>query len=805
MRPFLEEGRQALRSLLRQPAYAATCVALLAIGIASTTAILAVGDALLSRPLPVREGDRLVVPYGSLGDDKRLDASTIDAEAWGEAAAFEGFAVAHPGAVTLEVDGEPDRISAARIEADYFQVLGVVPLVGRAFDASEARADARLVVLGHGLWQRRFGSDVGVIGEVLRIDGDAYAWEVIGVMPPGFDLPVEAEMWRPLDIAATPAQRRPYNVLQPVARLAPGSTLNDARVELASIARGLEQEHPETNLGWGVRAISLRRHVTGDPGGMVERAVVMTLCGAVFLLLIACANVVQLQMLRASERGTELGTRLALGGSQASLARMLAFEAMTLTAAAALLSAPLSFALAEGLVRLRPVSTTAFSSSLSSASYDSRVILGAALIVIVAGLVAGAYPALRAGRTDVSVLLAGGTRTSLGRRGRGFLEFAVLAQVAVTVTLLAATATLGESYALLRGLDLGYRAPGLTYYELPLSPIDYEDHERRVAFTDALVETVREIDGVESVAVTTNAPLMALNWIASYGCEGRELAPGELLLTADRLVGPGYIETLGLPLVAGRTLTDRDLATSEPVAVINESLAEECWQGQEAVGKRVLRLKRAGPLPMTVVGVVADAREIRVGFRNAHAAWYLPYRQHQIFRDLNLVVRGDPSPAELRARVRSLDPHQPVSAPHRLTDSIDEITGSDRMAAVVMGYFAVLGLILVGAGVHGSMHRFVAQRRRAIGTRMALGARPSRIARMVVGRALALSAVGAALGVLGAAALQRLSASFVFGALVDGPTRLAVTAGVVLLLAVAACAAPAYRASRGDPASLLRE
>lgn len=797
------EWLDALRSLRRAPGHAVTCVALLAIGLASTTAILAVGDGLLRRPLPVRSDEDLIVPYGSRGDDKRLSASAIEAEAWRQAKSFEVFAVALPGAVTLERDGQPQRVNAAQIEAGYLALLGVEPVVGRIFEEDEAKGSARLAVLGFGLWQRDFGGDPGVVGESLEIEGDQ--WEVIGVLPRGFDLPFGAEIWRPLALDALPEARRANRVLEPVARLAPGRAIEVARTELAGIARRLEQQRPDTNAGWGVRAITLRRHLMDDPHGTVERSVGLTFWGACFLLLIACANVAQLQIVRTAGRNVELGTRLAVGGSRASLARLVAFEILSLTAVATALSVPLSWLLSKLLVRLGPVSATAFSAPLLDVSAEPRVLGAAALLAAVSGLLAGAYPALRVTRTDAALLLSGGGRVSADRGRRLFLEIAVLAQVAVTVILLSAAATLGESYALLRGLDVGFRPDGVSYYELSLSPADYADPERRAALAEALVEGVQSIDGVASASFTTNVPLASLNWVARYGCEGRELAPGELLITADRLVGPGYPETLGVRLLAGRTLTDRDVATSEPVAVINQSLARECWPGQDAIGRRVLRLSRSGSRAMQVVGVVADARELRVSFRSPHTAWYLPYRQHDFLRDLDLVIRGEAAPEKVRALVRRLDPHQPVAGPRRLTELVDEMTGSDRMAALVMGYFAVLGVVLVSVGVHGSMQRFVGQQHRAIGTRMAFGAEPRRIVESILRRGFALSGLGVGIGILGALALQRLTAGFVYGTLLETPIRLAVTALGVIVVAMVACAAPALRASRIDPARLLRE
>ena len=642
------------------------------------------------------------------------------------------------------------------------------------------------------------------MGQALHIDGEE--WEIAGVMPRGFDLPLGAELWQPLHLDAVPAQARGSHIYDPVARLAPGHSLEDARGELAVIAERLAEERPDTNAGWGVRAIGLRRHLLDDPDGTVERAIGLVFWGAVLLLLVACADVAQLQIVRAASRLGELGTRLALGGSRTSLARTLILETLTLAGLAALLSVPLARALAAGLLRLFPVPATAFSSHLLAGSWEPRILGGVAFGALATGLLAAAYPAWRVARTDVAGLLSGGHRASPDRGGRVFLEAAVLAQVAVTVMLLTATATLAESYALLRGLDVGFRPEGLSYYALSLSPRDYPEHERRAALAEALVESLRGKDGIRSASFTTNLPLASpsVNWIARHGCEGRELAPGEVLITADRLVGTGYLETLGVRLLAGRSLTARDTAATESVAVINRSFADECWPGQDAIGKRVLRGTREGWLPMTVVGVVADLQEQRVSFRSPHRVWYLPYRQHDFARDLYLVIRGDPAPATVRSQTRRLDPHQPVAGPRLVTEHLEEVTGSDRLAAAVMGYFATVGLLLAGFGMHGSMQRFVGQQQRAIGVRMALGAGPRRILAGVLGRGLALAAAGALIGAACALALQPLSAGFIQATLLEMPTRVGVTALAILVLAAAVCALPAQHASNVDPARLLR-
>jgi putative ABC transport system permease protein len=797
------EWLDAMRSMRGAPAHVATCVALLALGLASTTAILTLADRLIRRPLPVRDDRTLIVPYGSRGDDKRLSASAIEAEAWRRAPALAGFAVALPGAVTLERDARPARVQAARIEAGYLPLLGVAPVVGRVFDEDEARKGARLALLGFGLWQRDFGSDPGIVGQALEIEGEA--WVVVGVLPRGFDLPLGAEIFRPLDLASVPEARRADRVLEPVARLGPGHSLEEARGELAQIGRRLEKERPDTSAGWGVRAITLRRNLLDDPNGAVERSVGLTFWGAGFLLLVACANVAQLLIVRTAGRGVEFGIRLAVGGSRASLARLVGFEALSLTAVATASSVPLSRALSSVLARLEPVSASAFSSRLLDASLEPRILGVGVLIAALAALLAGAYPVAHVARLDAARLLSGAGRASASRGRRYFLEIAVLAQVAVTVVLLSTALTLAESYALLRALDVGFRPDGVSYYELSLSPRDYGELDRRSAFAEALVEGVRALPGVTAAAFTTNVPLAPLNWVARYGCEGRVPVPGELLMTADRLVGPRYLETLGLRLRGGRTITDRDLASTQPVAVINESLARECWPAQDPIGKRVLRMSRSGTRALQVVGVVADARELRVSFRTPHAAWYLPYRQHDFLRDVDLVVRGDAAPEAVRAVVRRLDPHQPLDGPRRLADLLEGVTGSDRLAALVTVYFAVAGLLLASVGIHGSMRRFVGEQRRAIGTRLAFGAEPNHIVASLLRRGLRLSGLGVALALPGALALQRTAAGFVYGAVLATPVRLASIALFVLALTTAACAAPALRASRIDPARLLRQ
>lgn len=797
---------EAQRALRRAPAHSLLSIALLALGIGSTTAILSVSDALLVRPLPLDDPERLIVPFASREDGWVLP-SAVEIEAWRQAPSLEQVSAAEVGPVTLLGDGPAERVPAARIEASYLPLLGVTPTAGRLFDESEAQSGAPVVLLGYGLWQRRFGGRREAIGTTLRLEGRQ--WEIVGVLPKSFDQPLEAELWRPLDLGALPEGERTGHHLVGVARLVAGATLEGAQREMAVLSKPLETLYPETNQGWSAFAMTLRQNLLSDPRGSFRRAALVLIGGAFLLLLIATANVVQLALVRAAGRRRELETRLSIGASRASLARLLLTENLILGVVAGITSLPLSFLLARTLLSLAPISADAFASHLLTTAYDLRVLAAVVLMIVTTGFVGGAIPAMRLSKIDMTGFLSS-TRSSQSSRQRRFLDFAVAIQVALAVALVVVTAVLAESYTLLRRVDTGYEPTGLAAFNFSLEKDPYEDWQSRLTFIDELLVATRSLAGISRAGITTNVPLSAQTWVTGYRCEGREYTLGEEPTVADRLVSPGYLETLGVELRSGRFFRNSDRADTEPVAIVNQALAEDCWPGQDAVGKRIKRQSRRGLQGwMTIVGVVGDTRELRKDFRQSHAAWYLPLAQHDIFRDVMLVVKsdGDPlstSPA-IRRIVAEVDPNQPLSAPQLLAEHLDFALGSDRLAALVMVYFAVMSVLLAAVGLYGSMSRYVSQRRKTFGICLAFGASGRRLLWGVVGRGLAFSALGAIAGAIASLALNHLTAAFVYGAVLGDVARIVLTVLLILGCALGACLLPAYRAARLDPSQLLRQ
>jgi predicted permease len=463
------------------------------------------------------------------------------------------------------------------------------------------------------------------------------------------------------------------------------------------------------------------------------------------------------------------------------------------------------------LLRFSPIRTSALSGHLLDATFDARVLFFSLGVTLVTGLLFALAPALRVSRADVGQFLREkSSRGSLGGGTRRLMDVSVVAQMALTLALLTAAGMMIRSFTRLTQLDLGFRTARVMTLELNLSPAQYPHYAQRVAFVEALLERVRRLGGVEAAGVTTNTPLSHNAWDARFECEGRPAASAsEVPLTADRLVTPGYIETIGVTLLRGRSITAHDTPETEPVAVASESLASFCWPGQEPLGRRVRRVSRVLPSHwMKVVGIVRDVREDRNAFRRSRPTWYLPLAQTPSPRPLFLVVRATGDSLRLgndiRREVWALDPNQPISAPRPLDAQIVELVHPDRFAAGVMVCFALAGLFLAALGVFGLVSCVTAQRTKEIGIRIAFGAQRGDILKMVLGQGLRLALAGAVLGAAAAAGVARLLASFIFEPKPADPFTIGGVAALLVGVALAACAWPALRATRVDPLDILR-
>jgi putative ABC transport system permease protein len=813
-----QDLRGAWRALRARPAFAAVAILTVALGVGANTAIFSAVNALLMRPLPVVDVDRLVFgmalregfdPFGTSFLEYTLYRDHSDS--------FVSSGLGTPRMFSLLGMGEPERLHGSAVTTGYLATLGVRPVLGRLFTPDDDRPGGPAVVMiGHGLWQRRFGGDPGVIGRGLTFEDRAYT--VIGVMPPGFDLPYSAEVWVPMQLSleALPLDTRAATANEFVGRLKPAVRLEQADTELKALARRLEQEHPEIRQGWSYGIVPLRRQLMADLEGRSQRLLIALVVAVAFLLLICCANVACLLLARGVGREAELAVRLALGAGRGRLARALLIEGLLLAALGGTLGVLLAFWGQPLLAALNPVQAVGLGSYLTDFRIDWRVLLFSLTLTLLTGAGVGLAPALKAARaSSLNTALATRPRGGAGASGGRSLSALVAGEIAVAATLLVGGGLLVQSFGRLRGLDLGFRPEGLVVLELPLSPSSYPGTTEQVLFMEQLLERVRALPGVVSAGITTNVPMQrGVTLDSVFEVEGRpRTRPSDVPITAHRLVSAGYTETLGVTLLQGRPLEPSDRAGAQPVVVVSEELVRQAWPGQDPIGKRVRRLRSGVPGPwMSVVGVVKDVKEDRFGSRFDRPVWYMPHAQHTfplpVSLPLNLVLRtsGDAASvaAAARAAVHALDPNQAVAGALPFPEYLADVLVPERFSAVLMAALAATGLLLAALGLYGVMAYSVGRRTGEIGVRMALGARPRDVLRLVIGQGLPVIAAGLAVGLCGAWLLARLLAGALYQVSPRDPATFTVVTLVLTAVALLACWLPARRAARIDPLAALR-
>jgi putative ABC transport system permease protein len=829
MQTLWQDLRYGARMLAKHRGFTLIAVVTLALGIGANTAIFSAVHTLLWRPLPVAEAERLVFGHGLREETDPFWTTLLEYAAYrerGHSLADSGVGIQQSFNLTGNLTGnlsgraEPERVQGAVVTAGYLSTLGVPPMLGRGFTPEEDQPGGPAVALiGHGLWQRRFGGEPGILGQPLELEDQRHT--VIGIMPPGFDLPVGAEIWTPrqINLANLPLELQDIHNNEMVARLKPGVSLAEADAELKGIARQLEQEYPQFRRGWSYRLIPLRQLLIGDLPGRTQKAMYALLIGVSSLLLICCANVANLVLARGVARRREIAIRQALGASRSAVMRQLLAESLWLALLGGGAGLLLAYWLVPLLSALSPIRVAALSATLTQAQIDSRVLAFTALLSLLTWLLVSLAPAWKiadAGRL-MPLLKQEEQRASGSVSGRRWLGALVVGQIAVAVILLAGGGLVAQSFQRLQRVDLGFRPEPLLTLQMMLSPTRYARHEQRVAFIERVLERVRSVPGVVAAGTTTGIPFPSISFESRFTVEGRPPAnPGEVPSTLHRLVSPGYLETLGVTLLKGRFLTEQDRMGRAPVAVVNEELARQAWPGEEPLGKRV----RAGLLHeterpwLTVVGVVRAVLED--DFRQQRPAWYLPYFEYgqyawqpaMMTTRVHLVVKGSGDPARLsaaiRAAIRAADPDQPVFAVTTMQAHLAEHLVTERFSAFLMGTLAAAGLLLAALGLYGVMSYATAQRTGEIGLRMALGARPRDVFGLVIRQGMALTMTGAAIGLLAAFGLTRLMTNLLFGVSPADPLTFIGVAALLTCVALLACYAPARRATKVDPMVALR-
>jgi putative ABC transport system permease protein len=792
-----------LRRLLKNPSFTAIAVLTLALGIGANSAIFSVINAVLLRPLPFPESDRLVGVYQVWKGTRQVmsPANFIDLRA--QTQTLEDAAAVDSTEFTLTGAGDPVRLRGAEVSASFFNVLRARPAYGRTFAADENEPGKdKVVVLSHGLWQQRFGGRGDVVGSSVLIDGTPRT--VVGIMPRGFSYPAGQELWIPIEYNDNTRKARGAWFLSVIARLKPGASAEQSASEIASLGRNLEKAYPRENTDVGFTTFPLHEAIVGD-----LRPALLVLLGAVgFVLLIACANVANLLLARAVARETELAVRTALGAGRVRLIRQLLTESLVLGAAGGSAGLLIAFWGSDMLVALQPDGIP----RLNEVTIDRQVVIFTMVVSLVTGLIFGGIPAFQMTRGSLSLSLKEGGRGNMASAGSARLRGSlVVAEMALAVMLLAGAGLLIKSFGKLQSVDPGFHPQETLSFELSLPRTTYKEDAQIVSFYERLSDRVRALPGVRAAGGVMGLPLSGLRFNISFKVAGRpDAAPGQEPAMEVRVATADYFRTLGVPLKRGRFFTDADTAETAPVVLLSEAAAEKYFPNEDPIGKRIemgwsrsTDKKRAGG---EVVGIVGNVKELGLD-EEFPAEIYLPMRQWPVGR-MTMVARTAVPPMsladEVKQAVRELDSNLPVNEIRTVEDVVAESIAQPRFYMLLLGIFAAVALVLAAIGIFGVMSYTVSQRTREIGIRMALGAQGGSVVSMVVRQAMILAVVGLVVGVVAALALSRTMTTLLFEMSPTDPVTFATVAGVLASVAFLASYLPARRAANVDPIEALR-
>jgi predicted permease len=802
MTGFFQDVRYGVRMMARAPAFTLIAILTLALGIGANTAMFSVVNAVVLRPLPFPNPNELMRVFHGYSKLNLPRASVSpfgyayyreQVQSFSHLAANTGYR----GPQNLTGTGEPERVRCVLVTASLFPTLGVPPLLGRGFTADEEQpGHEREAVLSYGLWQQRYGGNRGILGNTVTLDGTNYT--VVGVMPPGFSYPDKTQLWVPLALSPT-EWRDQTEYLFLVGRLKPGVTPQQAQAELAQVTAQVLRQIPElAQAGWSVFTVPMSQVAQED-----IRPAALVLLGAVaFVLLIACANVANLLLTRATVRQKEIAVRVAMGAKRSRIIRQLLTESVLLALAAAVLGVMLAYVGVDALLALVPIELPSF----MQVTVDGTVLLFALALAVVTGLLFGLVPAWHVSRAEVSDTLKETGRTGVGGARSRLRQVLVASEIAWAVMLLIGAGLLIRTFIRVQQTDLGFDQENVIIGRTSLARSRYGSSIQRSAFADQAVQRLATLPGVSEAAASSSLPL-STNWTRSYDIEGKQLVPSPH--SNFGVVTPRYFAALHIPLLRGRFFADADNADAPPVAIVDQKTADTYWPGEDPIGQRINLRTGTDQKPQwrQVVGIVGSVKHTSALSDDPKGEVYLPFAQLPSAA-ITFVVRTSRAPqslaSSLRTQITAVDPQQAVFDVQLMDTVVNEYVAQPRFNMVLLGIFAGLALVLAAVGTYGVISYSVAQSSHEIGLRMALGATPRDVLRLVMGRGARLALIGLAIGIAAALLASRALASMLFGV---RTTDLPTFATVVVLLggvALVAMYLPARRATRVDPMVALR-
>lgn len=804
----LQDIRYGFRMLIKRPGFTIIVVLTLALGIGANTTIFSAVDAVLLNPLPYQDPDRLVAVWET---NRQLSAEMWDRNEvamgnfrdWrSRNQVFDQLGSLFTADVNLTGVGEPERIRSCVVTTNFFQVLGIQPMIGRSFLPEEEKIGSpRVVILSSGLWERLFGSDPNLTNKSLTLNGTPVA--VIGVMPPGFDLQfpsnTRVDMWLPLRIDPANFDRNNH-FLYALARLKPGISRDRAQSEMNLIATQLQQQYPETNAQKDVNIVPLRKQLVGK----VESYLYLLFAAVVFVLMIACANVAGLLLARVTARHKEVAVRIALGASRWRIIRQLLTESIILSALSGLLGLLFAYAGIKLLVTLTPPEVP----RLHEIGLHIPVFLWTLVISILTGVLFGLAPALQASRPDLNEALKESAGRNQGGFQRGLRNPLIVSEVAVALLLSVGAGLMIKSFMRLQQVNPGFEANKLLTMNIALPRQKYKEPQQANAFFDQLAERIKTLPGVKSVGGIDPLPFSNSNVTTGFVVEGAPAMPlSDRPDVGQRAVTPAYFETMGIPVLKGRSFTAQDRDNTPHVIIVNEALASRYWPNQDVIAKRLGFAEDPSKQSWReIVGVVGNVKHQGLEAEPKPEV-YFPYQQLPK-NFMSVVVRTSSDPVSMipaiRSQVFAIDKDQPAFDVMTMDQRLAKSVATSRFVMLLLGAFSVLALGLAALGLYGAMAYLVTQRTQEIGLRMALGARRSDVFKLVVGKGMRLAIIGTAIGLVASLALTRVMKTLLFEVTPTDALTLVIVPVVLLTVALLACYIPARRATNVDPLTSLR-